>query len=78
MVEHGFVERVRVDDDRRVVAVRATELGRRTVEQIDMIRRSQMAALLQRLSVAEQQRALESFADLRRAAEAIDRFERRD
>lgn len=72
MVENGYVERLRTDDDRRVVAVRATELGHQTVEEIDMIRRSQMAAVLARLSQEQQQSALRTFRDLRRAAEALD------
>lgn len=72
MVERGLVERTRSDDDRRVVAVRATDAGRRTVEEIDTIRRSQMAALLERLSLQEQQRALQTFRDLRRAAGEIE------
>lgn len=65
-------ERLRTDDDRRVVAVDATQLGRQTVEEIDMIRRSQMAAVLARLNGEQQQRALRTFRDLRRAAEALD------
>jgi len=75
MVERGFVERTKSDDDRRIVAVRATELGRQTVEEIDMIRRSQIAALLERLTATEQARALQTFSDLRRAAEALDAHE---
>jgi DNA-binding MarR family transcriptional regulator len=77
MVERGLVERARSDDDRRIVAVRATQLGRQTVEEIDMIRRSQMAALLERLSPDEQAGALRTFASLRRAAEALDAQEGR-
>ncbi len=75
MVERGFVERIGADGDRRIVAVRMTDLGRQTVEEIDMIRRSQMAALLERLSADEQGRALRTFTDLRRAAEALDAHE---
>jgi DNA-binding MarR family transcriptional regulator len=72
MVERGFVERIRTDDDRRIVAVRVTDLGRQTLEEIDMLRRSQMAALLEHLTAEEQHRALQTFTDLRRAAEALD------
>ena len=72
MVERGVVERTRSDDDRRIVAVRVTELGRQTVEEIDMIRRSQIAAILEGLSTGEQARALQTFSDMRRAAEALD------
>ena len=72
MVEHGFVERVRDEDDRRIVKVAATDSGRATVEEIDMIRRGQMAAVVSRLTAEQQQRALRTFTELRQAAEALD------
>lgn len=75
MVERGLAERTRFDDDRRIVAVRATEAGRQTVEEIELIRRSQMAALLRRLSADEQIRALRTFRALRRAAEELEATE---
>jgi DNA-binding MarR family transcriptional regulator len=78
MVERGLVERTRSDDDRRIVAVRATDEGRRTVEEIELIRRSQMAALLECLSTPDQERALRTFRSLRRAAEALDAMETTD
>jgi DNA-binding MarR family transcriptional regulator len=71
MVEHGLVARTRSDDDRRVVAVAATDAGRETVEQIDMIRREQIAAVVMRLTPEQQQRALRTFTELRHAAEAL-------
>ena len=77
MVERGFVERTRSDDDRRIVAVRVTDLGRQTVDEIDMIRRSQMAAMLERLTADEQARALQTFTHMRRAAEELDAAEAR-
>jgi DNA-binding MarR family transcriptional regulator len=77
MVEHGLVERSRPEDDRRVVEVAATEAGRRTVEEIDMIRRSQIEAVVCRLSTSQQERALRTFTDLRLAAEALEDEESR-
>lgn len=71
MVEHGLVERTRSDDDRRVVAVAATDAGRETVEEIDMIRRDQIKAVVKRLTPQQQQRALRTFQELRHAAEAL-------
>lgn len=71
MVEHGLVERTRSDDDRRVVEVAVTVAGRRTVEEIDMIRRHQLAAVICRLSNEQQGRALRTFTELRKAAEAL-------
>jgi len=71
MVERGLVERTRSDDDRRVVGVAMTDAGRETVEEIDMIRRSQLAAVICRLSAQQQERALRTFTELRHAAEAL-------
>jgi DNA-binding MarR family transcriptional regulator len=72
MVEHGLVERTRPDDDRRIVAVAVTRAGTETVEEIDMIRRSQLAAVMCRLTVAQQERALRTFTELRQAAETMN------
>ena len=71
MVERGFVERTRQSDDRRVVEVAATAAGRETVEEIDMIRRGQVAAVVSRLTAEQQRRALRTFTELRLAAEAL-------
>jgi len=71
MVEHGLVARTRDDDDRRIVGVAVTEAGRQTVEEIDMIRRSQLAAVICRLTPEQQVRALSTFTELRQAAEAL-------
>jgi DNA-binding MarR family transcriptional regulator len=73
MVEHGLVERGRADYDRRVVTVFATDAGRNTVEEIDLVRRRQLAALLAHLSPDQQRRALDTFTQLRLAAERLDR-----
>ena len=71
MVERDLVERTRPDDDRRIVEVALTAAGRETVEEIDMIRRSQLAAVICRLTAEQQARALRTFTELRRAAEAL-------
>jgi MarR family transcriptional regulator, organic hydroperoxide resistance regulator len=73
MVEHGLVERGRADDDRRVVTVVATDAGRQTVEEIDLVRRRQLALVLAQLNSDQQRRALETFTELRLAAERLDR-----
>jgi DNA-binding MarR family transcriptional regulator len=73
MVEHGLVERGRAEDDRRVVTVVATDAGRNTVEEIDLLRRRQLAALLAHLTPDQQRRALDTFTQLRLAAERLDR-----
>jgi len=71
MVEHGLVARIRSEDDRRIVSVAVTDAGRQTVEEIDLVRRSQLAAVICRLTVEQQQRALRTFTELRQAAEAL-------
>ena len=72
MVEAGLVERSRDSDDRRVVGVNATAAGRATVEEIDLVRRRQLGAVLAQLTPDQQRRALETFTELRRAAERLD------
>ena len=71
MVDHGLVARIRSDDDRRIVSVAVTDAGRQTVEEIDLVRRSQLAAVICRLSAEQQLRALRTFTDLRQAAELL-------
>ena len=71
MVDHGLVARVRSDDDRRIVSVAITDAGRQPVEEIDLVRRSQLAAVICRLNAEQQQRALRTFTDLRQAAEVM-------
>ena len=71
MAERGLVERLRDDDDRRVVVVRATPAGRLAVEEIDMVRRRQFGRLIETLTPAQQERALRTFRELREAAERI-------
>jgi DNA-binding MarR family transcriptional regulator len=72
MVEHGLVERGGADD-RRVVTVRATAAGVQTVEEIDLVRRRQLATVLAQLTPDQQRRALATFTELRLAAERLDR-----
>ena len=72
MVENGLVERGGSIDDRRVVTVLATKAGRDTVEEIDLVRRRQLATVLAQLNPDQQRRALETFTELRVAAERLD------
>jgi DNA-binding MarR family transcriptional regulator len=71
MAERGLVERLRDDDDRRVVVVRATPAGRQAVEEIDMVRRRQFGRLIETLTPEQQERALRTFRELREAADRI-------
>lgn len=71
MVGHGLVERLRDDDDRRLVVVRATPAGRAAVEEIDMVRRRQLARVLDLLAPDEQQAALLVFRKMREASNRL-------
>ena len=69
MVERGLVERGRDDGDRRLVTVAVTESGHSTVQEIDTIRRQTLGRTLAALTPEQQQRALQTFTDLRAAVE---------
>lgn len=70
MEEHGLVERVRVPEDRRVVLVRPTPAGIRTLSDIEAERHERMRAVLRRLPAAERPIALSALRSLRRALSA--------
>lgn len=72
MVAHGMVERLRDDDDRRLVVIRATAAGSAAVEEIDLIRRRQLARVLEAMDPTEQQLALHVFKTMRQAADLLD------
>ena len=72
MVEHGYVDRGRDDDDRRVVTVSASASGRAAVEEIDAVRHRALGRVLERLTPEQQRRALRTFTELRAAVEAAD------
>jgi DNA-binding MarR family transcriptional regulator len=46
MAERGLVERIRVPDDRRVVLVELTDLGRRLLEELDLLREDLLVRVL--------------------------------
>jgi DNA-binding MarR family transcriptional regulator len=71
MVERGLVERTRPEDDRRVVEVRITAAGRATLDEIDTIKRQEMANVIGRLTAEQQDRALRAFTDMRVATEQL-------
>ena len=71
MVEKGLVERTRPEDDRRVVQVRITDAGRRMLDEIDTVKRQEMANVICRLTPEQQDRALRAFTDMRVATEQL-------
>jgi DNA-binding MarR family transcriptional regulator len=80
MEERGFVERVRVADDRRVVLVRVTDDGRRILDEVEVLKDDLLGAILDRLSPTQLDRVAAVMADLRSALDAVvaERPEYRD
>ena len=72
MAERGLVERRSDDADRRMVVVFATAAGRAAVEELDMVRRQQLARVLEAMTPAQQAQALVTFRNMRAAADALD------
>ena len=73
MEEHGLVERVRDDRDRRVVLVRATARGSEMVEELEAIRQQHLRQLVAQLGPSDRQACLQAFRALREVAERLDR-----
>src|SRR3954453_23334892 len=71
MVEKRLVERTRPEDDRRIVQVRITDAGRDMLDQIDTVKRQEMANVICRLTPEQQDRALRAFTDMRVATEQL-------
>ena len=70
MAERGLVERVRVEDDRRVVLVRPADAGRQAISQIESSKRDRMRAVIGRLPATERPIVLAALRSLRRALSA--------
>jgi DNA-binding MarR family transcriptional regulator len=72
MEERGLIERRRVADDRRVVLVRVTEVGRQAMAELEILRNDLLARILGRLDDRQLTRLAASLDDLRAAvADAI-------
>lgn len=69
--DRGLVERIRVPDDRRVVIVRATDLGRTTLVELEVLKDGMIQSLLDRLDGAQLERVALALEDLREAAAAV-------
>lgn len=70
MEEHGFIERARVPDDRRVVLVRPTPAGLRALSETESTKRDRMRAVLGHIPASERPIVLAAFRTLRRALSA--------
>ena len=70
--ERGFVERVRVPNDRRVVHVQLTDKGRQQLHEVELFKEDMINAVLARLDERQLRRVAQAMADLRGAVvEAI-------
>jgi DNA-binding MarR family transcriptional regulator len=67
MEERGYVERIRVPSDRRVVLVRITDQGRQVMEEVETLREEMLERMLGRLDEARLTRVAAAMADLRGA-----------
>jgi DNA-binding MarR family transcriptional regulator len=67
MEERGLVERVRVADDRRIVKVRLSGAGERTLEEAEVLRRDLVEKILGQLNNSQRERLARCLQDLRGA-----------
>jgi DNA-binding MarR family transcriptional regulator len=70
MEEHGFIERERVPDDRRLVLVRPAAAGMHALAETETTRRERMRAILGHLPASERPIVLAALRSLRRALSA--------
>ncbi len=70
MEEKGFIERVRVPDDRRVVLVRPGAAGLKALSETESSKRDRMRAVLGHLSASERPIVLAALRSRRRARAA--------
>jgi DNA-binding MarR family transcriptional regulator len=68
--ERGFVERIRVPSDRRMVMVRLTPVGRQMLDEIETIREQVLRRVLDKLDARQLSGVATAMADLREAVEA--------
>ena len=69
--ERGFVERIRVPDDRRVVLVRPTDLGRAALVRAEVLKDELVQSILARLDDRRLKRLAEALEDVRVSAAEV-------
>lgn len=70
MEERGYLDRIRVPDDRRVVLVRLSDAGRKLLDDIEMLRTEMLRTVLDRLDPDQLDGLARATADLRDALAA--------
>lgn len=68
--ERGFVERIRIPSDRRMVMVRLTPSGRQMLDEIETVREQVLRRVLDKLDATQLTGVATAMADLRTAVEA--------
>jgi DNA-binding MarR family transcriptional regulator len=71
MQERGVVDRLRDQDDRRVVVVGLTPSGRETLRDLELVRRRRLALALAHLTTAQRDALLRAIHTLRAAFETV-------
>jgi len=67
MAERGLVERIRTDDDRRLVLIRPGTEGRQALAEAEVLKRERMRTVLQRLDPPQLRRVATALHDIRTA-----------
>ncbi|MEA2536433.1 MAG: hypothetical protein QOF11_667 [Chloroflexota bacterium] len=70
MVERGLIERIRPEDDRRVVLVGLTAAGRAVLDEMQIMKRDLMDDVLGRLDARQLERLHSALSDFRTAVRA--------
>ena len=71
MAERGLVERVRVDEDRRVVLVRLSQGGQAQLDELEILRRDMLQKILGRLDPTQLKRLSKSLNDVHAAITSL-------
>jgi DNA-binding MarR family transcriptional regulator len=71
MEEHGLVERVRSEEDRRIVLVRSTPKGAELAAELPSFRRAYLRRVIAALPDADRRNCYEAFRAFRRASDAL-------
>ena len=68
--EHGYVERIRVPSDRRIVLARVTDVGRQLLDDMDSVQTEILDRILDGLDEPQLDRLAAAMVDLRAAVDA--------
>jgi DNA-binding MarR family transcriptional regulator len=78
MEERGLVERIRDENDRRLVLVKSTAKGHTSVAEVQELRREYLRRILRTMAPGERRTCQAAFSAMRRAADAIPPVEAGD